>query len=117
MFIRSSGPVIASKPVAKTMMSSLCSAPSRVRIPSGVMHSIGVARTSTKVTLSRLNVSKYEVSIGGRLVANGWSISASFAAVALSFHFPDLLLNEFRGGVVGFLVDQQVAERGAELQP
>ena len=57
MFIRSIGPVMASKPVAKTMMSSGYSA-SLVRMPDGVIRSIGAAFTSTSVTLSRLKVSK-----------------------------------------------------------
>ncbi len=52
----SNAPVIASKPIAKTIASSVYSAP-RVRSPRRVMASIGVFRTSTKVTLSRLNVS------------------------------------------------------------
>ena len=47
---------MASKPVAKTMLSSAYSA-SRVRSPCGVIASIGALRTSTRVTLSRLNVS------------------------------------------------------------
>jgi hypothetical protein len=46
MFMRNSGPVIASTPVAKTMMSSLYSMPSRVWMPSWVAHSIGVAGMS-----------------------------------------------------------------------
>ena len=46
MFMRNSGPVIALMPVAKTMMSSLYSVPSRVWIPSWVAHSIGVAGMS-----------------------------------------------------------------------
>ncbi len=57
MFSASSGPVIASNPVANTMMSSGYSA-AAVRSPSGRIASIGAARTSTSVTLSRLNVSK-----------------------------------------------------------
>jgi hypothetical protein len=57
MSICSSGPLIASKPVAKTMTSSSCSA-SLVLTPLGVMPVIGVARRSTSETFSRLNVSK-----------------------------------------------------------
>jgi hypothetical protein len=49
-------PVMASKPVAKTMQSSLWS-PSRVRIPFGVIASIGDDLISARVTLSRLKVS------------------------------------------------------------
>ena len=49
----SSAPVIASKPVAKTIASSSYS-PAEVRIPAGVTASIGVAVTSTSVTLARL---------------------------------------------------------------
>ena len=52
----SSEPVIASKPVAYTMLSSAYSA-SRVAMPSGVTLVIGEARKSTSVTLGRLNVS------------------------------------------------------------
>jgi hypothetical protein len=51
-----SAPVIASKPVANTMLSSVYAA-SRVLRPSGVIASIGARRISTRVTLSRLNVS------------------------------------------------------------
>ena len=47
--IFSSGPVIASKPVAKTMMSSACFR-ERVLMPAEVMRSIGSARRSTSVT-------------------------------------------------------------------
>jgi hypothetical protein len=68
MSMRSNGPVIASKPVAKTMMSSGYSA-AAVRRPAGVIRSIGAARTSTSDTLSRLKASKYPVSMGGRLAA------------------------------------------------
>ena len=53
MSIRSSGPVIASKPVAKTMMSTGYSA-SVVQIPASEIRSIGVAFTSTSETLGRL---------------------------------------------------------------
>jgi hypothetical protein len=48
-------PVIASKPVAKTMLSKAYSA-SDVRSPLEVISSIGVARRSTSATFSRLNV-------------------------------------------------------------
>jgi len=48
-------PVIASKPVAKTMSSTAYSPPP-ARTPFGVIASIGLVRTSTSVTLSRLNV-------------------------------------------------------------
>ena len=84
MSMLSSGPVMASKPVAKTMMSSSYSA-SRVLMPRGVIRSIGEAFTSTSETLSRLKVSKYSVSMGGRLAAKGWSKFVSFAAVSGSF--------------------------------
>ena len=53
----SSAPVMASKPVAKTMLSSAYSRVARPQRPSGVIASIGAVRTSTSVTLSRLNVS------------------------------------------------------------
>ena len=56
MSMLKSAPVMASKPVAKTMLSSVY-ATSRVRKPSGVISSIGARRMSTRVTLSRLNVS------------------------------------------------------------
>ena len=46
-------PVIASNPVAKTMMSSSYSA-SAVRMPAGVISSIGAERMSTSSTLARL---------------------------------------------------------------
>ncbi len=55
--IRSIGPVMASNPVAKTMMSTGYSV-SMVRMPDGVIRSMGAALTSTSVTLSRLKVSK-----------------------------------------------------------
>ena len=54
---RSIGPVMASKPVAKTMISSGYS-DSAVHTPAGLMRSIGVLFTSTSVTFARLNVSK-----------------------------------------------------------
>ena len=50
-----SGPVMASKPVANTSASSTYSVDS-VRIPRGVISTIGSARTSTSETLSRLYV-------------------------------------------------------------
>jgi hypothetical protein len=53
MSILSSGPVIASNPVAKTMMSTGCSA-SSVRIPVSEICRIGAAFTSTSVTFGRL---------------------------------------------------------------
>ncbi|CAA9225685.1 MAG: hypothetical protein AVDCRST_MAG04-852 [uncultured Acetobacteraceae bacterium] len=53
----SRAPVMASKPVASTMLSASWWAPSPVRTPVGVIASIGVSRTSTRVTLSRLKVS------------------------------------------------------------
>ena len=56
MPILNSVPVIASNPVAYTMASTSYSA-SAVRTPVGVISSIGGVRTSTSVTLSRLNVS------------------------------------------------------------
>ena len=71
---------MASKPVAKTMMSKLNSVV-LVLMPSGVMHSMGVSRRLTKSTWSELNVSKYPLSMGGRLAANGWSISLSCSAL------------------------------------
>ena len=52
----SKAPVMASKPVAKTMLSNSYSV-ARVRTPRGVIASIGSLRRSTRVTLSRLNVS------------------------------------------------------------
>jgi hypothetical protein len=51
-----SGPVSASKPVAKTMMSSSCSLPP-ARMPFGVISSIGASLASTSRTLSLLKVS------------------------------------------------------------
>ena len=42
---------MASKPVAKTMASSSCS-PAVVRMPAGVIASIGVSRRSTRCTWS-----------------------------------------------------------------
>ena len=56
MSISVSAPVIASKPVANTILSSWYSA-IEVRRPELVISSMGVARTSTRVTFSRLNVS------------------------------------------------------------
>ena len=53
MSIRLNVPVMASKPVANTMMSSSYSA-SSVRMPVGVISWIGAWRMSTSVTLSRL---------------------------------------------------------------
>ena len=50
-------PVIASKPVAKTMMSTGYSA-SAVQIPASEIRRMGVAFTSTSETLGRLKVSK-----------------------------------------------------------
>jgi hypothetical protein len=55
--ISRSAPVIASKPMAKTMTSSSYSA-SAVRMPRGVTSWIGAVRTSTSSTLSRLYVTK-----------------------------------------------------------
>ena len=49
-------PVIASKPVAYTIASTSYSCPF-IRTPRGVISSIGVARASSSVTLSRLKVS------------------------------------------------------------
>ena len=54
--MRSNDPVIASKPVAYTMMSTSWSR-SVVRIPVGVMRSIGVSPMSTRWTSSRLYAS------------------------------------------------------------
>jgi hypothetical protein len=51
--MRSIGPVIASKPVAKTMMSTGYSA-SAVQIPARLMRSLGAPRRSTSVSLGRL---------------------------------------------------------------
>jgi len=56
MSMRDSEPVIASNPVANTMASSSYCA-EEVRSPVGMISSIGAALTSTRVTLSRLNVS------------------------------------------------------------
>ena len=53
MSIFSSAPVIASKPVANTIASSSYSA-SPARTPFAVTSLIGVDRTSTSVTFSRL---------------------------------------------------------------
>ena len=47
---------MASKPMANTRLSRSYSA-SRVRTPRGVIATMGARRTSTSVTLSRLNVS------------------------------------------------------------
>jgi len=52
-----SGPVMASKPVAKTMASN-CSDSSAVSMPSSVTVTIGVRRRSTRWTWGRLKVSK-----------------------------------------------------------
>ena len=49
-------PVIASKPIAKTITSSSYSA-SAVRIPRGVIPSIGERRMSTRWTFPRLKTS------------------------------------------------------------
>jgi hypothetical protein len=57
MSMARNGPVSASKPVAKTMMSSSCSF-SDVLIPRAVTRSTGVSLRSTSRTLSRLKVSK-----------------------------------------------------------
>ena len=51
----SSAPVIASKPMANTMLSTAYSWP-RVWMPCGVIASIGCVRMSISVMLSRLNV-------------------------------------------------------------
>jgi hypothetical protein len=56
MSMRSKAPVMASKPVAKMMMSNSYSA-SLVRMPLEVTRSIGVARVSTRVTLGWLYTS------------------------------------------------------------
>jgi hypothetical protein len=49
-----SAPVMASKPVAKTMASSSCSAPEASRRPVAVISWIGSLRTSTSDTFGRL---------------------------------------------------------------
>src|SRR5580693_1038158 len=54
MFIRRSGPVIASKPVAKTIMSSAYS-PSLVRSPRGVTRSIGCARPNAAIAAIKIS--------------------------------------------------------------
>ena len=54
--MRSSGPVIASNPVANTSESNSYSA-IVVRSPVGVIASIGATLMSTRLMLSRLNIS------------------------------------------------------------
>jgi hypothetical protein len=56
--MRRKGPVIASKPVAKTMMSSGTSLPDCRRMPVSVIRSMGSVRMSASSTFSRLKVSK-----------------------------------------------------------
>jgi hypothetical protein len=51
--MRSIGPVIASNPVAKTMMSTGYSA-AVVQMPARLIRSIGAPRRSTSATLGRL---------------------------------------------------------------
>jgi hypothetical protein len=53
MSIRSKASVIGSKPVAQTIRSNAYSA-SLVRMPVGVLHSIGVSLMSTSLTLGWL---------------------------------------------------------------
>ena len=51
--MRSMVPVMASKPVAKTMQSTAYSSPATT-IPAGVIRSTGFVRTSTRSTFGRL---------------------------------------------------------------
>ena len=55
MSIFDSAPVMASKPVANTMLSNSYSA-SEVRMPFGVISTSDVLRTSTRCTFGLLNV-------------------------------------------------------------
>ena len=66
MPIFNSAPVIASKPVARTMASTAYSR-SRTWKPAGVIASIGSRLTSMKVTFERLYFAQYPVSTRSRL--------------------------------------------------
>ena len=84
MSTATSAPVMASNPVANTMVSNSNSS-SLVRMPVGVISTSGVRRRLTSRTFSRSWRLVVPVSRHGRLVPSGWSNGQRSSAVCGSF--------------------------------